>query len=173
MKTFRILFCILALGIYAGCDFSSQVPVAHTPTTGEVVQNFSATQPQKLPMKHASIKNGEDERAFFRVQVADTFNTRAMGLMFRKEMPQDEGMVFLFETEQPLNFWMKNTLIPLDIVYMDKNWKVVSIQKNAQPCKADPCTFYPSKENARYVLEINAGLSDKLGIQEGDTVQLQ
>lgn len=173
MKILRILFCILASGIYAGCDFSSQVPVAHTPTTGEVVQNFSVTQPQKLPMKHASIKNGEDERAFFRVQVADTFNTRVMGLMFRKEMPQDEGMVFLFETEQPLNFWMKNTLIPLDILYMDKNWKVVSIQKDAQPCKADPCRFYPSKENAKYVLEINAGLSDKLGIQEGDTVQLQ
>jgi hypothetical protein len=173
MKIFRILFCILALGIYAGCDFSSKVPVAHTPTTGEVVQNFSATQPQKLPMKHASVRGGEQEKAFFRVQVADTFNTRTMGLMFREKMPQDEGMVFLFETEQPLNFWMKNTLIPLDIVYMDNDWKVVSIQKNARPCKEDPCMFYPSKERAKYVLEINAGLSDKFGIAEGDIVQLQ
>lgn len=147
--------------------------MAYTPTPGEVVEKISATKPQELPMKHLLIRGEDEERAAFRVQVADTFNTRMMGLMFRQEMPQDEGMVFLFEQEQPLNFWMKNTFIPLDIVYMDNDWKVVSIQKNAKPCESDPCVLYPSKEKARYVLEIHAGLSDKLGIREGDTVQLQ
>jgi len=67
--------------------------------------------------------------------------------------------------------WMKNTLMPLDIIFIDKDWKVVSIQKGAQPCKADPCPLYPSGGPAKYVLEINAGLSDKLNIAPGSIVQ--
>lgn len=138
----------------------------------QTVQNFDIQQPQQLPVKNMMIDT-PDGRVAFKVQVANNDNTRATGLMFRKEMAGDEGMVFLFEKEQPLTFWMKNTLIPLDMVYLDKDWKVISIQKEAQPCKADPCVLYPSRGNAQYVLEINGGLSDKLGIQEGVKVQLQ
>ena len=68
---------------------------------------------------------------------------------------------------------MKNTLIPLDIIFIDKDWKIVSIQKNAQPCKADPCELFTSGGAAKYVLEINGGLSEKLGIESGAEVTLE
>ena len=126
-------------------------------------------------MKNSSenSKNPQQQAvATFNVQVADSEEERKIGLMFRTQMPADEGMIFLFDGETTLSFWMKNTLIPLDIIYLDKNWKIVSIQKMAQPCKADPCPLYPSVGPAKYVLEINAGLSDKLKIQSGDQVQM-
>ncbi len=127
-------------------------------------------QYQELPMKPLGVLTPTGEQGF-NVQVADTENERRTGLMMRKSMRPGEGMVFLFDAEQPLSFWMKNTLMPLDIIFIDKDWKVVSIQKGAQPCKADPCPLYPSGGPAKYVLEINAGLSDKLNIAPGSIVQ--
>lgn len=189
MKILKTFVCILALSAYAGCvlntsqpatlsyiSSSQQLGVAPT-QQGQVTQQGAAqsqesTQPQQLPMKDLSVDTPDGPVAF-RVQVADTEPTRATGLMFRTEMPVSEGMIFLFEKQQSLTFWMKNTLIPLDMVFFDQNWKIVSIQKNAEPCKADPCGLYPSSGPAKYVLEINGGLSDKLGILQGAKAQLQ
>lgn len=103
----------------------------------------------------------------FHVEVRDDAAGRQMGLMYREEMADDQGMWFVFEEEKPLSFWMKNTLLPLDILYFDNNMELVSIQKNVPPCRSTRCPSYPSEGPARYVLEINAGLSDRFSFQAG------
>jgi hypothetical protein len=108
----------------------------------------------------------------FIVEIADTDAKRQEGLMFREELDQNFGMWFVFDKEQELSFWMKNTLIPLDMIFVDDEFYVVDIVKNAQPCKSDPCSTYPADRPARYVLEINGGLSDLMGIEEGDSVEV-
>lgn len=82
-------------------------------------------------------------------------------------MKENRGMLFIQPTESLQYFYMKNTEIPLDIIYIDSGMKIVSFQKNAQPFNEDTL---PSNVPARYVFEINAGLSDKLGLQVGDSI---
>lgn len=110
----------------------------------------------------------------FVVELAEDVNSHAMGLMYRTELPADSGMLFIFDNEQPRAFWMKNTLIPLDILYFDRHKKLVSQQLNVPPCKntVSTCPSYPSEKAAKYVLEINAGLSQKYGFKIGDTLQI-
>lgn len=108
----------------------------------------------------------------FSVELATTPATQEHGLMDRTSMPADHGMLFVFPDSQPRTFWMKNTLIPLDILFFDAHRKLVTIQANAQPCKADPCALYPSNAPARYVLELNAGTAAKLGARIGDAITL-
>ena len=109
------------------------------------------------------------------VELANTDNTRALGLMYREQMAADEGMLFIFPDTQRRAFWMKNTLIPLDILYFDQNRKLVSISENTPPCKntTTRCPNYPSAKPAKYVLEINAGLSQKHGFKVGDELIIE
>lgn len=111
----------------------------------------------------------------FYVELADDDNERAMGLMYRKQMDEDAGMLFIFPNSQPRAFWMKNTLIPLDILYFDNNRKLINISENTPPCKntTTRCPNYPSKRPAKYVLEINAGLSKKHGFKAGDEMVIE
>ncbi len=106
----------------------------------------------------------------FDVELADNDNLRALGLMYREEMSDKNGMLFIFPDTQLRAFWMKNTIIPLDIIYFDANKKIVSISENTPPCKntSSRCPNYPSKRPTKYVLEINAGLSSKYGFKAGD-----
>jgi uncharacterized membrane protein (UPF0127 family) len=99
--------------------------------------------------------------------------SRELGLMNRTQLAADHSMLFVFVDDQPRAFWMKNTLIPLDILYFDKDRKLVSMQLNAQPCKADPCAIYPSDGNARYVLELKAGTAGKLGLKLGESLTVE
>ncbi|NNK97809.1 MAG: DUF192 domain-containing protein, partial [Xanthomonadales bacterium] len=75
----------------------------------------------------------------FAVELATTSEKQALGLMFRDSMPVDEGMLFIFPNEAPRSFWMKNTRIPLDIMYFDKNLKMVSLSANTPPCRVSRC----------------------------------
>ncbi len=93
--------------------------------------------------------------------------------MMRKALASDHGMVFAFVDENPRGFWMKNTLIPLDILYFDTNHRLVSMQLDALPCKADPCPLYPSSAPARYVLELSAGTARRVGVQLGDELKIE
>lgn len=108
----------------------------------------------------------------FSVEIADTQKKLALGLMFRDEMADDHGMIFLFLNEAPRSFWMKNCRISLDIMYFDKDLKMVSASLNTPPCKVERCPAYPSKFPAMYVLELNAGMATKLGIKVGDQLSL-
>ena len=104
----------------------------------------------------------------FEVEIADDFNERARGLMFRERMRPGHGMLFVHEREEPLAYWMKNTKIPLDILYFDASRRLVSIQKGVPPCSAgDRCPHYPSTGPTKYVLELNAGEGQALALAAG------
>lgn len=108
----------------------------------------------------------------FVVELALTREEQARGLMFRDSLPQDHGMLFVFPSEAPRSFWMRNTRIPLDILYFDRELALVSMQQNARPCAVPPCPGYPSEGPAQYVLEINAGKAAELGVEKGDVLEL-
>ena len=109
----------------------------------------------------------------FSVEIADTREKQGLGLMFRDKLPADEGMLFIFPNEAPRSFWMKNTRIPLDIMYFDKDLKMVSISADTPPCRISRCPSYPSTAPAMYVLELNAGTASKLGVGPGDRLMLE
>jgi len=104
----------------------------------------------------------------FSVEIADTQEKQALGLMFRDSMPADHGMLFIFTNEAPRSFWMLNCRIPLDIMYFDKEMNMVSISADTPPCRVTNCPSYPSIKPAMYVLELNAGMASELGVGPGD-----
>ena len=103
----------------------------------------------------------------FQVEIADDAQERARGLMYRRAMEKQEGMLFDFGEEGPASFWMENTYIPLDMLFIKADGTVESIAERTTPLSR---TGVPSKGPVRYVLEINGGLSDVLGIAPGDKV---
>lgn len=106
----------------------------------------------------------------FHVEVVDDEPSRQLGLMHRESLPEDQGMLFLFDRAAPQAFWMKNTLIPLDILYFDAERRLVSVSRDVPPCKSARCPSYPSAGPALYVLELNAGRAAALGVTRGDVV---
>jgi uncharacterized membrane protein (UPF0127 family) len=100
----------------------------------------------------------------FEVELVDSPASRAKGLMFREHMPDNYGMLFDFHVDQTVSFWMKNTLIPLDLIFTDRNGVILQIHQNAIPHDR---TGIPSVVPIRAVLEINAGLTQFLGIKVG------
>lgn len=104
----------------------------------------------------------------YEVEVANDDLSRARGLMFRDQMAENSGMLFIHEREEPQAYWMKNTRIALDILYFDSARRLVSQQRDVPPCSAgDRCPSYPSKASARYVLELNAGHAARLNLVNG------
>ena len=108
----------------------------------------------------------------FSVEIADTSEKQALGLMFRDDMADDHGMLFIFLDEAPRSFWMRNTRIPLDIIYFNSDLALVSVSENARPCRVQRCPGYPSAGPAKYVLELNAGKASELGLSPGDRLVL-
>jgi len=105
----------------------------------------------------------------FFVETAKTPAERENGLMFRESLSRDSGMFFIFEKTGIYSMWMKNMLIPLDIIWLDENNKVVFIKQNALPCTDSECESIKPAEQALYALEINAGLAQELRINVGDS----
>lgn len=104
----------------------------------------------------------------YQVEIADDNKERALGLMFRDVMDEGNGMLFIHDRQMPLAYWMKNTRIPLDILYFDRDRKLVSQQRDVPPCSlGDRCPPYPSDAPALYVLELNAGQAARLGLKDG------
>ena len=104
-------------------------------------------------------------------EIADTPEKRAEGLMNRETLEKNEGMLFIFDEEGLHGFWMKNTLIPLDAVWISSDLRVVDI-KRMEPCLREPCPVYIPKGNAQYVLEIPANTAQEWKTQMGDTVSV-
>lgn len=111
--------------------------------------------------------------ATFQVEMARTPEERQQGLMFRRELPRDRGMLFV-QSPGPALFWMKNTYIPLDLLYFDAGGTLLQIQADTPPCTTPNCRIYPSDtDTVRYILEINAGEAARRGIQVGDRLRLE
>lgn len=109
----------------------------------------------------------------FSVELATNVPSRERGLMQRTSLARGHGMLFVFPHAGPQGFWMKNTLISLDILYFDADRRLVSVQENVPPCKADPCPLYPSAAPARYVLELSAGTAMRIGLKVGDDLNIR
>jgi len=105
-------------------------------------------------------------------EIADNESERRYGLMFRESLGEYSGMLFVFDREQPVSFWMRNTIIPLDMVFINESLDIVGIQHNAEPCKADPCTSYVSGVPVKYVLETNGGFCMQNGVKEGNKIEI-
>jgi uncharacterized protein len=104
----------------------------------------------------------------FQVEVMDDATERARGLMFRETLPKFSGMLFVYEEPQPVAFWMRNTLIPLDMLFFDGSGRLERIHSNAVPHDETPI---PGGNDIRYVLEINGGLAESLGIDLGAKIR--
>ncbi len=111
----------------------------------------------------------------FYLEVADTSQERAQGLMGRESLGHDRGMIFIFQSEQTLSFWMRNTLIPLDILFMDKDLTVVNVQtmRPEHETDGDSLPIHSSAAPALYAIEINEGMAAECGIKPGASVVLR
>jgi uncharacterized membrane protein (UPF0127 family) len=156
MKKARLGFLILSMIVLYGCgaDNATQFQVS-----------------EKVSGPEVSLETAGGEK-IISVEISDTSEERATGLMNRTGLAENAGMFFVFEDEKPVRFWMKNTLIPLDMIFFDEDYRVVKMQKNALPCEKDPCAVYPSEKPAKYVLEVPAGTCDRIGLKEGDKAVL-
>ncbi len=105
-----------------------------------------------------------------RIEVADSMSEKAQGLMYRKDLPENEGMLFVYSNESRQTYWMKNTLIPLDMIWINANKEVVHIEHSAPPCQKTPCPTYGTPYPAQYVLELNGGWSIEHGLAQGDRI---
>ena len=108
-----------------------------------------------------------------RVEVAANAELRAQGLMYRDRLPAGAGMLFFFPAEGEHSFWMKNTRIPLDMIWLDAGRRVVHIEPNVPPCVADPCASYGPDTSSSYVLEIAGGEAAKHGLKAGDQLRFE
>jgi uncharacterized membrane protein (UPF0127 family) len=105
------------------------------------------------------------------LELALSDEEKQLGLMFRDVLPADHGMLFIFDADGPLDFWMKNTFISLDFVWVSAAGEVVDVRAGVPPCRSDPCATYGSGKPARAVLEVNAGFAAAHGVRPG--VQLR
>jgi len=108
----------------------------------------------------------------FAVELALTSEDQARGLMYRKSMDADRGMLFVFAASGTHKFWMKNTLIPLDIVWIGQDFKIIHIAEQTPPCSSASCPDYGPEEAAKYVLEVNGGQMSQIGAKVGDVVAI-
>lgn len=122
------------------------------------------TEPQ-FGAGEITIMRSNNEIKKLSVEIAESGNQLQYGLMFRKEMAEDHGMIFIFPEMQSISMWMRNTFLPLDMVFFDNQNRIVAIHENAKP--HDETIIDPGVQ-AKYVLEINAGLAKKWGLQNGD-----
>lgn len=109
----------------------------------------------------------------YRVELARTPEEQERGLMFRESLPERSGMLFLFQDDSPHGFWMKNTMIPLDIIWLDDVGRVLFVSANTPPCKADPCPDYGPPVAAWSVLEIAGGMAARENVTVGSTIRFE
>ena len=167
MKTWKIAAVVLVL-LLAGCG-STQ---ANQDTGSQDASETSATGKETgTPgLRSVVIDASGGKKVEVRVEVADDPFKRTKGLMYRKALGEDRGMLFVFSREQPLSFWMKNTLIPLSVAYIDSEGRITDIL-DMRPLD-DKAPHYVSSEPVQYALEVNQGFFKEQGVKVGDHAEL-
>jgi uncharacterized membrane protein (UPF0127 family) len=169
MRKFNSAYILLAVFVIGGVGYlilpylrsKPAAPVATSATE-------SASAPAFVKEGEVTFLSGGKKIKKIDVEIAENEAEHAKGLMYRSYMPDSVGMLFIFQTVQPQSFWMKNTHIPLDIIYVGPDKKIISIQKNARPFSEENL---PSYGDVQYVVEVNGGYTDLHGIKAGDSIQ--
>ena len=156
-----IILGVLLIGCY------SPVPASSPTQMSSLQAEAPVDAGQKLPISARIIIAGRT----IELEVAKTQQQQAIGLMFRTALPDNRGMLFTFEPPQPTKFWMKNTLIPLDMVFL-RNGKVEAIAASVPPCTQEPCPTYGPDTAIDQVIELRAGQVAALGLQVGETLKI-
>jgi uncharacterized membrane protein (UPF0127 family) len=135
---------------------------------GAAPPSVSAPTPTPVAGPRVVLPSG----AVYSVEIARTPEETTQGLMYRESLPDRHGMIFTFTDGGVHQFWMKNTMIPLDIIWIETGGKVIFVSANTPPCKADPCPTFGPGTPAPIVLEIAGGLAAKEGVTPGATIRL-
>jgi len=152
------VICLFVAGTLAGYNILlSNEPEETTPDVSKEKQTIE-------------IKTGQ-RSVILNVEVADTDEEHEKGLMNRTELDENSGMLFVFTNENVRTFWMKDTLISLDMIFISSDGTIVNIAKNTQPNQIEE--RYSSEDPVKYVLEVNGGWSDKNGVKKGDSVIIE
>jgi uncharacterized protein len=158
----RILPALAAAALAAACGAAPGTPPAPTAPTATPAAAAAASGPR------AEMPSG----AVYRLELALTPEDQAQGLMYRESLPERAGMLFVFPEDAPHHFWMKNTMIPLDMIWMDASGRVLFVSADTPPCKADPCATYGPDASARQVLEIAGGMAAKEKVTVGSQLKI-
>jgi len=158
-----IILGTLQIGIMSDC--SSQEKKIGFLSCTEIING-----PSYIQNKATISIESDNSTILMEVEIADELQEQIKGLMFRQNLDWNNGMLFVYESENRRSFWMKNTFIPLDMIFINNEFRIVDIKENTKPCLEMPCPTYPSKEPAKYVLEVNAGFAQKNNIKIGDLV---
>lgn len=159
LEKFLIGLAIILLLSACGSDNQQQSPVERTDRSSQL--EFTGTV--------TFINNEGNEISTVQVAVADTPQSRQAGLMDVHNLPSDKGMIFIFEQEQPLSFWMANTPLPLDIIFVNHQYEIVRIHRNARPFST---RSFQSDRPATYAVEVNGGYTTDRDIQEGMRISI-
>lgn len=156
-----VLLMLMLMLLACGCDRKQQAEQSNVQLPTANKSNETDSQSRVCFKEHC-----------FSVELAITQHEQTQGLMFRRHMDADKGMLFIFQDEDIYNFWMMNTLLPLDIIWIDSDKEVVFINKNSHPCRPSYCPSINPGKKAKYVLEINAGITDMIGLKQGDKLSI-
>jgi uncharacterized membrane protein (UPF0127 family)/predicted small secreted protein len=177
MKALAIALVLLSITL-VGCDesagsgadiaTSSGSRAATTEASGGGSENPGEATTSEPRIVTINASGGE--RVEVRVEIADDLSEQSRGLMYRTALAEDRGMLFVYPDEEELSFWMKNTLIPLSIAFIDSEGRIVDIQ-DMKPLDDDP-PHYVSAEPAQYALEVNEGFFEERGVEVGDRANL-
>lgn len=166
MLKIRISLAILLGIIFLGCSPSPSV--ISTSDRASASNEIASQQGQTLPIG-AKAKMGE---ATIELEVAKTPQQQEIGLMYRTSLPKNRGMLFEFEEPRYTRFWMKNTLIPLDMIFL-KDGTIKGIFANVPPCRQDPCESYGPDTQIDRVIELAGGRAEELGLKVGDRIKIE
>ncbi len=173
--TISLSICLIGCSSPVGSDMSQPLqseistPTSPPPIAPQTKPKPIAELAQYLPITATAIISGRE----IQLEVVNTPSQQEKGLMFRPPLADDRGMLFPFMPARPVAFWMKNTPSPLDIIFL-LDGEVKAIARNATTCKSDPCPIYPENPVvADNVLEVRAGLTQEIGLQEGDRITIK
>lgn len=167
---FGLFAIVAAVIIYQGASGGAFLPNSKITTSDEANVTPVNNQTKITTNTNSNLQSTQVKilRLKVNAEVASDANSRAIGLGGRESLVKDAGMLFVFDSEAKHSFWMKNVKFPLDIIWLDKNKKVVHFVKNAQPDTGSALEIYTPPKKAYYVLEVNGGMIDEFGLALGN-----
>lgn len=160
-RNLLIIMAVLAIPIVGGLIYMSM------PKSTPSASGPKFTKQGTLTFYRAQ---GDEALTTIDIEIKADEMGRAEGMMWRKSMEDNQGMLFIMERAEPQSFWMRNTYLPLDIIFIGENQRILNIRKNAQPQTLSPQT---SQGDAKYVLEVVGGFADQHGIKPGNRIEFE